>query len=299
MDLEQRIQALEQEVQILKNQIQATLLDVQEQLLTNAYPSLIAADSSPSNDTGQSFNPPQRQYLHTVAPEDSTEEDASASPMNVRRVSLNDLQGTPAPEGRHSQATETSPEFRPTPTPTQPIQSADWSTLTELEDWVSNKVEKMGVERTRKLVHMYAEKGHFAPDVAESLFEIVSLYDRPSRKPASNHHNNGNHHSGTSTSQRAKPSREAQRPKARSSRPAGRPTVQRSQPRPQPAPQRNYQPAPRPNNGREQITRSEATITNDDSYMIDEQEQSQNLVLRLIAGVQNAGAGVKWSKKHG
>src|SRR5690606_32075826 len=46
MDLEQRVTMLEQEVQILKNQIQATLLDIQEHLLTNAYPSLRAEDDT-------------------------------------------------------------------------------------------------------------------------------------------------------------------------------------------------------------------------------------------------------------
>jgi hypothetical protein len=46
MDLEQRVTMLEQEVQILKNQIQATLLDIQEHLLTNTYPSLRAEDDA-------------------------------------------------------------------------------------------------------------------------------------------------------------------------------------------------------------------------------------------------------------
>lgn len=48
MELEQRVQALEQEVAVLKAQIQATLLDIQAQLLTNAYPSLRAESSSHS-----------------------------------------------------------------------------------------------------------------------------------------------------------------------------------------------------------------------------------------------------------
>ncbi|MFN8418742.1 MAG: hypothetical protein U0528_05810 [Anaerolineae bacterium] len=40
MTTEERLQLLEQEMQLLKNQIQAVLLDIQDQLLTNAYPSL-------------------------------------------------------------------------------------------------------------------------------------------------------------------------------------------------------------------------------------------------------------------
>ncbi len=48
MDLEERVTLLEQEVQILKNQIQATLLDIQEHLLTNAYPSLRAEGDAPA-----------------------------------------------------------------------------------------------------------------------------------------------------------------------------------------------------------------------------------------------------------
>ena len=40
MNQEQQIERLEQEVQILKNQIQATLLEIQEHLLTHTYPAL-------------------------------------------------------------------------------------------------------------------------------------------------------------------------------------------------------------------------------------------------------------------
>ena len=47
MDLERRVEALEKELQILKAQIQATLLDIQEQILTNAYPSLRAENAAP------------------------------------------------------------------------------------------------------------------------------------------------------------------------------------------------------------------------------------------------------------
>ncbi len=46
MNLEQRVETLEQELQVLKSQIQATLLDLQEFMLTNSYPTLRADDQA-------------------------------------------------------------------------------------------------------------------------------------------------------------------------------------------------------------------------------------------------------------
>lgn len=49
MNLEQRVQALENEVAVLKNQIQTTLLDIQAMLMTNAHPALRGEAQTPSN----------------------------------------------------------------------------------------------------------------------------------------------------------------------------------------------------------------------------------------------------------
>ncbi len=77
MDLEQRVKVLEQEVEILKNQIQVTLLDIQEQLLTNAYPSLRAEDGAVQT----------RPAVLPAQPEPVAEK--TIQPAVLRKVSLN------------------------------------------------------------------------------------------------------------------------------------------------------------------------------------------------------------------
>lgn len=85
MNLEKRVQLLEQELQILKNQIQATLLNIQEQLLTNAYPSLRANDVPSSNNE---VHPPHS-TVSMSRQEASFDDDDAPPSRNVRQVSLN------------------------------------------------------------------------------------------------------------------------------------------------------------------------------------------------------------------
>lgn len=91
MNLEKRVQNLEQELQILKNQIQATLLTIQEQLLTNAYPSLRANDVSSDSDEvhpPHSPSPPRQEPVYGNT--DQT------GPNSIRQVSLNRPKGNSA-----------------------------------------------------------------------------------------------------------------------------------------------------------------------------------------------------------
>ncbi|NJL56501.1 hypothetical protein HC928_16005 [bacterium] len=53
----------------------------------------------------------------------------------------------------------------------------DWQTLTELEDWVSSKIDKIGVKRTRQLIRMYTEEGRFTPEAARMLRQFIALHD--------------------------------------------------------------------------------------------------------------------------
>ncbi|MCC7446396.1 MAG: hypothetical protein IT324_03220 [Anaerolineae bacterium] len=93
MDLEQRVQVLEQEVQVLKNQIQATLLEMQEYLLTNAHPSLRAEDTPRSSSAR-----PQPGALRKVSFTDNDDDERDDEPRiaGVRKVSLN-AEDEPAP----------------------------------------------------------------------------------------------------------------------------------------------------------------------------------------------------------
>lgn len=90
MDLEQRVTMLEQELQILKNQIQATLLDIQEHLLTNAYPSL-RAEARPETAPVKTVS---AKPAAPAAPE--TEPAPPTGQPLVRQVSLKEVQ-TPEP----------------------------------------------------------------------------------------------------------------------------------------------------------------------------------------------------------
>jgi hypothetical protein len=107
MNLEQRVTMLEQELQILKNQIQATLLDIQEQLLTNTYPSL-RAETRPEpapvkTISAQPAGPAKtEEQIREVAP--------PAHKPQLRQVSLKEMepyQEPPAP----SPAPERTPTY--------------------------------------------------------------------------------------------------------------------------------------------------------------------------------------------
>jgi hypothetical protein len=284
MDLEQRVETLEQELQILKNQIQTTLLDIQEQILTNAYPSLRAEEISPppgmksSSKNGApittlSFNTPSTDETQGAMSGDS------GSIPNVRQVSLDDLEtDTRKP---------TSPKVSPTPQPTAGEQPLDWQVVEELEEWATDKVKNIGVKRTKKLVEMYAEQGRFSAAEEETLLQFVSLFEREQRQ-------NSTHRDA---------SRRQRKPKASEQPPRSKPATQSRQ-------TRRAQPA---ENSRAEAPRKAATPkpadrpkpapppppeTLPEDEIFDESEH--NLVLKLIAGVQNAGAGVRWNrKKHG
>ncbi|NLF79252.1 MAG: hypothetical protein GX573_26455 [Chloroflexi bacterium] len=235
MDLEQRVIALEQELQILKNQIQATLLDIQEHLLTNAYPSL-RAEAEPTR-----LEPAPVKTI-SVKPrgQTGTEEDAPDVPQPdskppIRQVSLEDVQPTrqpPAPalppERAHTHPSlenarpqvdapctrldpvYTEPEPDPAPpeyragppshrkngtspqpkvTPfvvdddlppaaaadNTPISRMDWATLEQLEQWTNRRLNQFGPRRTRELIKQYAAEGRIAPNVKDSLLQLVSI----------------------------------------------------------------------------------------------------------------------------
>lgn len=94
MELEKRVELLEQELQILKNQIQNTLLGIQEQLLTNAYPSL-RAEETPARSQAAPAAPVQIPASPAANP--VAEDDDEEALPKVRRVSLRDLDAQPAP----------------------------------------------------------------------------------------------------------------------------------------------------------------------------------------------------------
>ena len=270
MDLEKRVEALEQEVEILKNQIQATLLDIQEQILTNAYPSLRSGTSTTA-DGLRGPDETRPSPIKTFRPHEETGSDTP--PMNgvtmtdVRKVSLDALDRAPAPA----------------PVAESQAKPVDWSTMDELEEWLSVKVEKIGPERTRQLIHMYHENGRFEADMVDTLIRFVDLYDGESNRPFE-------------VEQAARPSP----PPAPQPRPS-------AAPKPQARPRKAVA-GPRKAASTQQTTASPKPVVapkteHHEAAPADAAESKEPVseeratVLRLIAGIYNAGAGVKWGKK--
>ncbi len=121
MNLEQRVTALEQELQILKNQVQATLLDIREQLLNNTYPSLQEENSTPGQGPSVSqaaSRPPDSQSVNVRPVEPSRQEE---SRPQVRQVSLKDLQ---APDPADDEFEDIAPRAYAASRPAQPDNGA-------------------------------------------------------------------------------------------------------------------------------------------------------------------------------
>lgn len=310
MDLEQRVQMLEQELQILKNQVQATLLDIQAQLLTNAHPALRAdepdsvAPAAPKVSTFSVSAQPQ-----SAAPEAGGDE---GTPL-VRRVSLNDMNGSgggavpsPAPRVAAPPAPSLTRANAPQPQPAEQTLT-DWSTLEDLEEWACKKVDKIGLSRTRELIWMYADKGRFDPHMRDTLLEFVSLYAADHQDPVSQARtrrpaaSNGKSDPGNRTAT------------ARGGRPSSAPTRQ-TQPRsasaaPRSQPQNAYsanggqarRPEPPPPPALEPASRRKAKSRDPEPPPVEEKKEdnaSSSMILKLIAGVHNAGAGVKWKGRN-
>lgn len=310
MNLEQRVQVLEQEVQLLKAQIQATLLDMQEQLLNAKYPILRAEEpvtaapaAAPTPAAATNASPVKRVVLTAPEPEDErvdvrsmrgapelADDDEAPPVVKVRanghhapvsepptlsRADWEDEDYAPPRPTRAKEAPkprrgEWEEEDYPQPRPTRAVEppkparvepaahnqnadaedSRDWI---ELENWVGQKVEKLGITRTRELINLYTRQERFSRQERELLLQFVSIYDGASK---------------TST---------AQQPKAAPSSnpmPNERPTI---------VPQTRAVVEEIRNELRQ---KRNAAKNKTGSYHLSEQ---QELVMRLIAGILNAG----------
>lgn len=297
MEAEQRIQALEQEVQILKTQIQSILLDIQTHLLTNAYPALRGhhTASSPTEDE-----------------EDDDEYDRAAPAPKVRKVTANSV---PAKQ----------PKAVVPPVQAEPMLAS----LDEQQDWVLQNIQRLGLSRTRDLIQGYTESRQFTPEVSDTLMRFTNMYAAAAEEPTI-----PTRPAGMPTAQPIPVRSVTQAPKQPFRAPTPQqpqyaptqPQVYTAAPQQQtyaPAPQQQtyapmpqqqtYTPVPEPQQRRgkpvqqppvikaqapqsvaQQPVESESTDNN--SEQNGQVEEPSSLVLRLIAGVQNAGAGVRWGK---
>ena len=185
MDLERRVQVLEQEVEILKNQVQETLLDIQEKVLTQTYPSLRAEDNVTSNHQDERSGGFQRQ------------EDYANNDIPVRQVHANQVQTKPPesvsqPVNQHRQKVVSLDAFSSghrqngaNALQPDPVEDVDWERLEVLERWTLNKIERIGVNKTYKLLKSYLEQGRIDRNTFEALVAVVKLYSKPrNKKPA-------------------------------------------------------------------------------------------------------------------
>jgi hypothetical protein len=251
MDLEHRVKALEEELDILKNQIQATLFEIQEQILSNAYPELRAEGtpdsgrrpapsitdqkrqtpsvempavridgtmpqaamllphSDPNHDNGNSYPPEQMQFsgVRSFTFDENEEEQYYEQPQPVKVNRRNPENGYhnqyPAPPAqqnnprrpqgqppRNTAAQKKSPatnKHAPAPEPDQmetEITADDitgkgvsWTTLAELEGWASREVARIGATRTRELIKDFAHEGYFSRKIRDTLLDLVTTYE--------------------------------------------------------------------------------------------------------------------------
>lgn len=268
MDLEQRVQALEQEVQILKAQIQATLLDIQEQILNNAYPVLRADDQLPGGQPA----PPAR-LTSPAAPATSISDDYGASPAAappIRRVSLSD-----------SDPADTTASAKPIVR----SQEVDPSTIVKWEEWAMDKVKQVGTRQTRELIQKYAAKNRFSHEIRDMLFEFVALYETEGMPtPARG--------SLAAASAPATPKAGQQRSPT-STKPAAPPAK----------PKNKVNGTARPTSAKLHTTTAAPAAPSVSSQPVtavtEDDPDAPSVVLRLIAGIQNAGAGIRWRKNDG
>lgn len=132
MDLEKRVEQLEQELEILKNQIQTTLLAIQEHVLSNTYPALRApergmgsapAEVVPSHTEEPTPPPPsprkQIKLASDITPEDDADDTPEVKPAAiVKRVENRSAKSAPStPEPDLEPEPESSPKPQRVPDP--------------------------------------------------------------------------------------------------------------------------------------------------------------------------------------
>lgn len=170
MQLEDRISVLEDEMKVLKNEIQSTLLDIQEQVLIHYYPSLRAEGSSPSEDIMESLQSTLSERRKGEPKETSalprTRESSLGGIMQSLESLSEEAKGVPPKDAL------TPPEGQP---PSRSRKEVRRPPFIELAEWVSDSVERIGGERTREAIEIYAKGGYLAPEVKDTLLQFISL----------------------------------------------------------------------------------------------------------------------------
>ena len=181
MELEQRVKTLEYEIKILKNEIQRTLLDIQEQILIHYYPSLRTEESGPSEGIKSSFASIQEKrgptgetpaLLDERAMDGYFRDKGNRGPTGetpalpkVVSVSLDKVRAA-------QMDTTVSPNDG-----SHPGAEAGQASALELSEWIGDSVQKIGGDRTSRLVEICARRGWLAPESGGVLLRLASLSD--------------------------------------------------------------------------------------------------------------------------
>ena len=162
--LEQRVKSLEYEIKILKNEVQRTLLDIQEQILIHYYPSLRSEESGPPEGTIQSLESIRGKKQKLAGPTIPTKA-APAAPVAIQQVSLEDVQ-----------ATIVGAPIIPGGVPVAQDNGADdQARVAALSGWVTTTVQKIGGERTSRLIQTCSAKGIISSDIETPLIRLTGL----------------------------------------------------------------------------------------------------------------------------
>jgi hypothetical protein len=155
MELDKRVKALEYEIKILKSEIQRTLLDVQEQILLHYYPSLRSEEGG-SSGVMQSIQSVQESLGKMDQPPAEP-----AEPVAVRQTSLEEIRGGGGGG----------------PSPVQPAaaQEEGAAVMAQLSNWAGTCVEKLGAERTGRLLEACGNRGVLDAETKAALSRVVTM----------------------------------------------------------------------------------------------------------------------------
>ncbi len=181
MDVDDRVKALEEEVLILKNQIQATLLEIQELMLKQTHPSLQMVEA-----------PKEAQAAPAVTPVVLVQDERTTN-APLKLVSPSPAQQPQAPQAQSSAPTAPLNRARAAQAQRQAAQAAqpqsnlpNWANPEKLEKWTREKIAKLGTARTRDLINLYADDGRYERSIQEHLLALVDAYEKQSMPPARN-----------------------------------------------------------------------------------------------------------------
>jgi hypothetical protein len=257
---ERLMMELEQRVQALEQELQILKNQIQVMLLD--IQEQVLSNTYPDLRSGES---PAQDNRSVSRPEPEVEVHKRPS-TPVHKVSFDDF------------AAEENP-VSPRPS-VKSNNQATWQGMAGLEAWVSEKIETVGLQETIDLIHMYATNGRFSPEVQDSLLQFAAF--------------KGNQYPADTPTQ---PSRSAVFNTA--------PVASPKPPAKKAAPVRSVPASPAPQSVAPPKASTPAKPVNKKKVAKPKVEEpkpaedgSHNIVLKLIAGVQNAGAGVRWGKNN-